>query len=108
MRRAEVGVVALALWVAAQLASAPVASAHPLGNFSINRYAALRVAGDSVDVRYIVDMAEIPTFQEIQESGITPEEGHRSLGPYLARRATWLAQALSLAVDGRRIALDVV
>ena len=38
--------------------------AHPLGNFSVNHLAQVRVSTDRVDVRYILDQAEIPTFQE--------------------------------------------
>jgi len=53
--------------------------AHPLGNFSISRYAGLRIAQNSIELRYLLDMAEIPTFTEIQESGIVPEVGHQPL-----------------------------
>ncbi len=41
------------------------ASAHPLGNFTINRFARVEVAGDQLYVRYVVDMAEIPTLQHV-------------------------------------------
>jgi ABC-type nickel/cobalt efflux system permease component RcnA len=41
------------------------ASAHPLGNFTINRFARVEVAGDRLYVRYVVDMAEIPTLQQV-------------------------------------------
>src|SRR5262245_49453094 len=40
-----------------------LAAAHPLGNFTVNRYAALHVGARSATVRYVVDMAEIPAFQ---------------------------------------------
>src|SRR5688572_8408695 len=40
------------------------ALAHPLGNLSVNHLAELRVAPDRVEVRYVLDQAEIPTFQE--------------------------------------------
>ena len=40
--------------------------AHPLGNFSISHYTSLRLAPEAVELHYIIDMAEIPTFQEIQ------------------------------------------
>jgi len=39
------------------------ASAHPLGNFTINRFSRVEVAGPRVYVRYVLDLAEIPTFQ---------------------------------------------
>ncbi|MBV8886635.1 MAG: hypothetical protein JO235_21930, partial [Chroococcidiopsidaceae cyanobacterium CP_BM_RX_35] len=43
----------------------PVASAHPLGNFTINHYAGLQVAQDGIGIDYVLDMAEISAFQEI-------------------------------------------
>jgi nickel/cobalt transporter (NicO) family protein len=44
---------------------AAVASAHPLGNFTINRFTRVEVAGNRLYVRYVVDMAEIPTLQRV-------------------------------------------
>ena len=38
--------------------------AHPLGNFSVNHQARVAVSADRVDVTYLLDQAEIPTFQE--------------------------------------------
>ena len=81
--------------------------AHPLGNFSVNRYAGLRLAADGVELRYIVDMAEIPTFQEIQETGIVPEPDHPSVGPWASRKAEALREGLTLEVNGHRLALEV-
>ncbi|MGB7208674.1 MAG: hypothetical protein WBD27_08440 [Pyrinomonadaceae bacterium] len=46
------------------LAFAAFASAHPLGNFSINQYSRLEVGKSEIRIRQVVDMAEIPTFQE--------------------------------------------
>jgi nickel/cobalt transporter (NicO) family protein len=56
------GVVVLML-VAAALAAPLGAAAHPLGNFTINRFSRVEVSGQHVYVRYVLDMAEIPTFQ---------------------------------------------
>jgi ABC-type nickel/cobalt efflux system permease component RcnA len=79
--------------------------AHPLGNFSISQYTALRIGPDAVELRYLIDMAEIPTFQEIQESGIFPEPGHPSLDGWLPRTVERLKDGLVLEVDGRRLPL---
>ena len=46
------------------LALAAPAGAHPLGNFSVNHLTVVRVSSDRVDVRYVLDQAEIPTFRE--------------------------------------------
>jgi len=76
------------------VAAAP-ASAHPLGNFTVNRYAGIELAGSDIYVRYALDLAEIPAYQlgaEVRQPG------------YAAR----LARALELRLDGRRVPLRVV
>ena len=49
--------------VAAALLGAAAAHAHPLGNFTVNRFARVEVAGHRLYVRYVLDLAEIPTYQ---------------------------------------------
>ena len=44
------------------LFAAGLACAHPLGNNTVNRQAALHVSSTSVSLRYRVDLAEIPTL----------------------------------------------
>jgi nickel/cobalt transporter (NicO) family protein len=86
---------ALAVVVLAVLVAPAIASAHPLGNFTINRYAGIEVAGSDIYVRYALDVAEIPTYQLGQE----------------IRRPEYpavLARDLVLTLDGRRVPLRVV
>ena len=52
-----------ALVAFAALALPVAASAHPLGNFTVNRFSRIEVAGPRVYVHYVLDLAEIPTFQ---------------------------------------------
>jgi nickel/cobalt transporter (NicO) family protein len=55
----------VALFAAALALAAPTAaSAHPLGNFTVNRFAAVELSGSDVFVHYVLDLAEIPTLQE--------------------------------------------
>jgi ABC-type nickel/cobalt efflux system permease component RcnA len=99
----------LAAWAFTLVALVPAwASAHPLGNFSISHYAGIRVDGDAIAIRYVLDMAEIPTFQEVQDTGIVPEPGHPGASVYLRRKAESLAQGLHLDVNGRRLPLEIV
>jgi nickel/cobalt transporter (NicO) family protein len=74
------------------LATAAPASAHPLGNFSVNHLSTVSISADRVDVRYILDQAEIPT---VQERGLGRAE-------VLRRKLDEVARALVLTVDGRR------
>ena len=48
-----------------------------MGNFSISHYTGIRVEPTYIEFRYIIDMAEIPTYQEMQDTGIVPKEGSR-------------------------------
>jgi nickel/cobalt transporter (NicO) family protein len=72
-----------------------LASAHPLGNFTVNRYAGIEIAGSDVYVRYALDLAEIPTYQLGSE---IPRPGYPAA----------FAQDLVLTLDGRRLPLRVV
>ena len=93
MRRLALLVV---LAAGALVAAAPSASAHPLGNFSINHLDRLKVSSDRVDVTYILDQAEIPTFQE---RGLSPAQ-------VLTRKRAEVSRGLVLTVDGRRVPLQ--
>ena len=83
------------------------AIAHPLGNFSISHYAAIRIGRDAVDLKYILDLAEIPTFQEMQESGITPKADDTGVQAYLTRKAEILRDGLTLQISGKPLRLRV-
>ena len=50
-------------------------------------------------------MAEIPTFQEIQESGIVPKAGDPNLEAYLTRKTELLRDGLALEVNGKLLRL---
>jgi len=82
--------------------------AHPLGNFSISHYTGIQIAQDSIELRYVLDMAEIPTFQELQDTGLVPEVGHPSVHGYLAQKTEALKAELLLEVYGQRLTLQVV
>jgi ABC-type nickel/cobalt efflux system permease component RcnA len=100
-------VVLAALVGTAALLGATMVGAHPLGNFSINHYAALTAERDAVEVRYVIDLAEIPTFQEIRAAGITPEPEGPAAAAYLDRKVRDLGNGLVLELNGRPVALGV-
>ena len=43
--------------------SRPSLVAHPMGNFSVNHYARLAADAHGVAIHYVMDLAEIPTFE---------------------------------------------
>ena len=84
------------------------ADAHPMGNFSISHYGAIHVEENAIELRYLIDMAEIPAYQEIQDSGIVPAEGDPSLDAFLVKEAHVLAGGLSLNVNGQVLKLEPI
>lgn len=78
------------------------AAAHPLGNFTINLYSRLSVGAQEIDVYYVVDMAEIPTYQQFNgpPDATTATE-------FLTSSAPRLRDGLRLRVDGKPVPLDL-
>ena len=99
---AALAVLALVLW-------APAASAHPLGNAATNQHVGLRVTPDAIHVDYVLDLAELPTYQTCKGQGCASETaakrcaaatanlritiGERVRKPFLHRSALTLSTA---------------
>lgn len=91
------------------LAAPSVASAHPLGNFTVNRYSRISVYSDQIRVEYVLDMAEIPTFQE-NPNVDTNGDGNVSDSEaqvYAETKATEIGTNLALQLDGDARALGL-
>ncbi|HUK90738.1 MAG TPA: hypothetical protein VLZ81_10090 [Blastocatellia bacterium] len=81
--------------------------AHPLGNFTINHFTRIEVGRDRVHLRYVIDMAEISTLQELQAAGVADVNApsKEELDFYLSRMAAEYPVGLALTVDGSPIEL---
>ena len=103
-------VLGLALALLATQFAAPAAAAHPLGNFTINRYSRLVFADGAVRITYVLDLAEIPTFQQMKrldadgDGALSPAEA----GAYLDAELPALVGNLQLTVGGRALPLAVL
>ena len=99
---------AAALAVLAGAVLPATAAAHPLGNFTINHYAGLAIAVDGVDVDIVIDMAEIPAFQERQnadtdgDGSVSDDEG----AAWAATTCSDLVPSLHLQLDASALALS--
>ncbi len=82
--------------------------AHPMGNFSVNHYSKITITQGSIEVRYLVDMAEIPTFQETRQFDITPKTDDPSASRYLDKQEQLLREGISLESDGQSVRLETV
>ena len=92
---------ALATVVLIVAGSAGSADAHPLGNFTINRYARVELSAGRVRVYYVLDEAEIPAFSERHAVAANANR-------FVRDRLREIADHLDLAVDGRALPLHVV
>jgi len=91
MHKADTIARAALIAVVLVLLGAARADAHPLGNFSVNHLSTVSISSDRVDVRYVLDQAEIPT---VQERGLSRAE-------VLQRKLAEVERGLHLSVDGR-------
>jgi ABC-type nickel/cobalt efflux system permease component RcnA len=90
MRRRLFGLLAL---------GAAVAAAHPMGNFSVNHYARIEPAAHGAKIRYVLDLAEIPTFELFQQWGAARDKA-------MDQARQWAA-SLAITVDGKPVAARV-
>ncbi|MFF0083043.1 nickel transporter [Streptomyces canus] len=77
------------------------ASAHPLGNFTVNRYDGLVAGPGALRVDHVEDLAEIPATQakpDIEKLGMTE---------WAAQRCKKAAEGGKVTVGGRTVALTV-
>jgi ABC-type nickel/cobalt efflux system permease component RcnA len=104
-------------WLLACLAFAVFASlipreaqAHPLGNFTINHYSRLEFADEKARIDYVLDFAEIPTFQ--QKGKLDPNEDSKlsdaEARAYLDARLPSLVENLHLRVGKEDLLLRVL
>jgi nickel/cobalt exporter len=93
----------LAATTVAGLALSIAALAHPMGNLSVNHYARLEPGAKGLTVTYVLDLAEIPTFELTQSWGVAkdaPKELLQAKATEQARR--WIA-ALTFTESGKKL-----
>lgn len=105
----RVVVVAL-LAAAAWLGCVLPASAHPLGNVSVNIYNGIVVAADQVRVEHIVDLAEVPTVQAMPELDVDNSNAASAseLSAFAKQRCGSATEDLTLTVGGAPTSLAVI
>ncbi|WP_330456912.1 nickel transporter [Streptomyces sp. NBC_00820] len=100
LRRPLAGAAAvLSAACALALGPAPAASAHPLGNFTVNRYDGLVAAPGLLRVDHVEDLAEIPATQA------KPDIERLGIAEWARRRCATAARDSALTVDGRAVPL---
>lgn len=101
--------VASMLAIVALVLLAPAAQAHPLGNFTINRYTRIELAPESVRLFYVLDMAEVPAFQEIRTIDTNRNQviDHDEETAYLDGKVNEIRRNVALTVDGAALTPEI-
>ena len=78
------------------------ANAHPLGRLAINHFVRVETGVERAELRYVVDLAEVPTFQETitadtDQDGALSDAERRA---YLERITPEYLAGVKLAADG--------
>jgi nickel/cobalt transporter (NicO) family protein len=101
LRRLAVGVVLGAVALGVLAVSPRRADAHPLGNFSVNQLGALTFRPDRVELRAIVDFAELPTLQN------RPAVNAEGTAFYADKTCGLVARGYLVSVGGERVTWTV-
>jgi nickel/cobalt exporter len=96
------------LCVLTLLVVGPQSFAHPMGNFSVNHYSRISLDHNSIKITYIIDLAEIPTYQELQQGNVTAEVADPSVKRFVELRGEEFARGLTLMLDGKRLVLKLL
>src|SRR6266571_364019 len=89
------------------LLAAVIGCAHPMGNFSVSHYARFEVTARGVDLLYVLDLAELPTFDLLRSWKLERGSPRRQLQAQAREQATlWLDQ-LRIASDARPVRPEV-
>jgi nickel/cobalt exporter len=81
--------------------------AHPLGNFSINQYWLVDLRGDDFDIYYVLDIAEIPSFREMDtlDSDLDEKMSPEEIEAYLTTTVPKLVEQMSFTYGGQALSL---
>ncbi|MEU0046266.1 nickel transporter [Streptomyces werraensis] len=101
LRPAAAGAVLLSAATALALVPATEASAHPLGNFTVNRYDGLVAAPGELRVHHVEDLAEIPATQA------APDLAGLGRDAWARQRCATAARDGAVLADGRPAPLTV-
>jgi nickel/cobalt exporter len=80
-----------------------LAYAHPMGNFSVSHYSRIEVQEHGASIRYVLDLAEIPTFELLQQWKNDANTSAAELDRHATEQAREWVRNLKIAVGGRQV-----
>ena len=71
-------------------------------------FSKITIEKGSIEILYLIDMADIPTFQEMRQFGITSTPGDPAADRYLDSQQQVLKEGISVDSDGQSVRLTEV
>ncbi len=90
-------------FLAGLLCLAAVLEAHPMGNFSVNHYSKIELASKNSKLLFVLDMAEIPTFELLQKWGLQAGSPRAELQAKAAGEARAWSRNLVIRANGKTV-----
>src|SRR5260221_12120758 len=78
--------------------------AHPMGNFSVSHYTRITVEPRGADLLYVLDLAEIPTFEILRQWKLERSSPQAELDRKAAEQAREWIRHLTITANGRAVA----
>src|SRR5713226_3913632 len=85
------------------LATATLAMAHPMGNFSVSHYTRVDLSAQGAQVTYVLDLAEIPTFEMLRDWKLDAKSPPAALDAKAAEQARDWMRGLEFHSAGRPV-----
>ena len=107
-RHAAIALVVGIVLLAVALVAPRPASAHPLGNATINHFDRITVSAEAITVLHVVDVAEIPTVSARQDMDADDDGivAAAESAAYLAGVVPDIVGSLELVIDGEAVGLE--
>jgi nickel/cobalt exporter len=77
--------------------------AHPMGNFSVSHYTLLEVSARRAQVTYVLDLAEVPTYELLRDWKLTPASPRLELDQKAVEQAQQWMNGLKFSSAGGRL-----
>lgn len=85
------------------LTAATLLTAHPMGNFSVSHYARFEPKAGAVDIVYVLDLAELPTFDLLRQWGLERSSSKEQLASKATQQAREWAKHLDIRAGGKAV-----
>ncbi len=82
--------------------------AHPMGNFSVSHYSRIEAGAGGAKIHYVLDLAEIPTFELLQEWGLTSASPQAEVDAKAGQQMRKWSRNLKIVSGGREVPAQVV